>query len=293
MRVTLALALFGLSCTLFSQVGINTDQPEALLHIDGKDTALNSLLKISELENNESKTRFIVLKNGNVGINEENPTNKLVISNDSFDGANNLRNTGLQLKNGAKMGARLVSDEEGNAYWDNNTFIPGRITPNSVNILNFDEYVNTNTEIHLVKGNWNVSLGIYGLVGNIMLNSSALDQLGDPANIIDTNHSIQCTAILKIKTTDSEGVDYFSDIPDSLYYIPNSNRSIMGSVGRSMNRLLIDGDFLLKVTEPTVFNVFVKCEKLGSGQIYKRIGNLFRSEGSSTNTNSWFYATPF
>ena len=299
MRLTLTLLLCGLSYNLFSQVGINTDAPEALLHIDGKTNVTNSLLKITEDVNNTSKTRFVVLQNGNIGINEANPTNKLVIANDAFDEPNNRRNTGLQLKNGAKIGAKLVSDSEGNAYWDNNSFVAGVMPQNGVNVLNFNEYVNTNTKIVLPTGNWQISLGIYGEVGNYNVNN--LTSLGAVANIIETNNSIECSAVLKVKNIrqnqDGSVDTIYEDMPDSFHYIPSSNRSIIGAVGRSMNRLLIDGSFLLKLSEPKELNVFVKCDKLGSGDLNKRIGNLFGPVGSSIGgqpyTNSWFYATSF
>lgn len=87
----------------FSQIGINTENPKALLHIHpNKDTNVT----------NDSINDFVITKEGKVGIGTLTPTNKLTISAETST-------SDIYLPNGATAGAVLTSaDSLGNAYWN-------------------------------------------------------------------------------------------------------------------------------------------------------------------------------
>ena len=56
---------------------------------------------------------FEIKKNGNIGINQFNPSNKLEINN----GSDHTKDTGLTLTTGKGKDKVLVSDDDGNAFW--------------------------------------------------------------------------------------------------------------------------------------------------------------------------------
>jgi hypothetical protein len=93
-----------ISNSISAQVGINTQNPLSLFHIDGNGD--NSTTPTSaELLND-----ITVTKDGNLGIGTINPLNKLSILTTGS-------NTGLHLPNGASSGKVLTSDINGNAEW--------------------------------------------------------------------------------------------------------------------------------------------------------------------------------
>lgn len=93
------LLLFGLFfiTSLSSQVGINTENPLGLLHIDAGIAGATS-------------DDLVITNEGKVGIGTESPSNRLTINNSSD-------NTGLHLPFGASSGKVLTSDTQGNAVW--------------------------------------------------------------------------------------------------------------------------------------------------------------------------------
>ncbi|NDW09431.1 hypothetical protein [Dysgonomonas sp. 520] len=90
-----------LTATLNAQVGINTENPQGIFHIDGKRNT-NGNTNVSD--------DVVVDTEGRVGIGTNVPTNKLSIHT---TGAN----TGLYLPNGAASGKVLTSDTQGNGVW--------------------------------------------------------------------------------------------------------------------------------------------------------------------------------
>ena len=86
---------------LNAQVGINTENPQGMFHIDGQGNT-NGNTNISD--------DIVVTETGNVGIGTNTPSNKLSIHT---TGAN----TGLSLPNGASSGKVLTSDTQGNGVW--------------------------------------------------------------------------------------------------------------------------------------------------------------------------------
>lgn len=286
MKRRLTLLVFIFSWQLFAQVGINTDDPKALLHVNGiQDSPLPLLIISKETVTNavmNDVVKVIIDKNGNVGINELNPTNKFVISNDVTVDGKQL--TGLQLKNGARAGYKLTSDRDGNAYWNNEEIIAATFEPTSLNILEFNKDINTGVKINLPKGNWNINLGVVGELGTTIDNDTLID-LGNLNNVIDSDNGISCTVSLKYKLSDGS----FKNFVLSDYYGGSMSKPLTGSIGRGMNRLIVKGNVILKLAEARSIYTFVNCHVQGDTTGFrKRIGNVF----NSTSKEYWFYATP-
>lgn len=93
------LLLFSLFFIIFlqAQVGINTENPLGLLHVDAGTGGSTS-------------DDVIISNDGKVGIGTTAPSNKLSIVTTGS-------NTGLHLPNGAASGRVLTSDTQGNGVW--------------------------------------------------------------------------------------------------------------------------------------------------------------------------------
>jgi hypothetical protein len=100
----LLLFSFLIANFLFAQVGINTNNPLAVFHIDGD--GLNSTTPTLSEQLND----VVITKDGNLGIGTITPPNKLSINTTGS-------NTGLHLPNGASAGKVLTSDASGNSSW--------------------------------------------------------------------------------------------------------------------------------------------------------------------------------
>ncbi|WP_343659775.1 hypothetical protein [Chryseobacterium sp.] len=91
---------------VFSQVGINTPNPQGSFHVDGaKDNVSTGVPTIAQQSND-----FTVLSNGNVGVGTVIPTNKLDIRSTT--------NGALKIVDGTQGNAKvLTSDANGVATW--------------------------------------------------------------------------------------------------------------------------------------------------------------------------------
>lgn len=103
--VTLLLFMSGFT---YSQVGINTANPQGIFTVDAsKDNPITGIPSAAQQAND-----FTILANGNVGIGTSNPTNKLHIRSETT-GA-------VRIADGTEgNGKLLVSDANGVATWQN------------------------------------------------------------------------------------------------------------------------------------------------------------------------------
>ncbi len=96
----LTAAALACSAVMYSQVGINTNNPQATLHVDaGKDNPSTGIPNTSQQSND-----FVVTSAGNVGISTTSPTNKLHV----VAASNPLRMSGLA--NAQKTDSLLTVD---------------------------------------------------------------------------------------------------------------------------------------------------------------------------------------
>lgn len=134
----------------FGQVGINTENPLGIFHIDVQKNNPTAGVPSTTEQHDD----FIVSSDGKVGIGITTPDSKLHIVTPS--------GAGFQLQDGSQgVGKVLVSDSEGKASW--NTSIA--ITPAVLGTLNVNEKIaSTNTligsNLTLTKGKWLVNVGL-------------------------------------------------------------------------------------------------------------------------------------
>lgn len=104
--ISLCVFSFGLS---LAQIGINTETPLALFHIDGKGD--NATTPNSTQTANDA----VITTDGNLGIGSINPTNKISIKT---NGTESTPIEGFKLTDGNEgIGRFLVSDAQGFATW--------------------------------------------------------------------------------------------------------------------------------------------------------------------------------
>ena len=144
---------------VYSQVGINTSNPQGKFHIDGaKDNPATGTPNVSQAKND-----IVVLSNGNVGSGTLTPSTKLDINNDTTNGA-------IKIVDGNQAQGRiLVSDENGVGTWQ----LPNTIKRVQTGI--FEKYGSeglsvesdgkggykySNVSITLTKGVWVVNMGL-------------------------------------------------------------------------------------------------------------------------------------
>lgn len=144
--LTLLTITFG-----YSQVGINTQSPQGVFHVDaGKNNNETGAPTIDQQADD-----FTILKSGDVGIGTTAPTARLHIVSKS--------GSVVRIEDGTQGENKiLVSDSDGNASWRSSSatrpvvfgVLPGS-TPNVTSST--DVYLNTN--ITLPPGSWMVSMG--------------------------------------------------------------------------------------------------------------------------------------
>jgi hypothetical protein len=155
-QLILFLFSFLMSSLLSAQVGINTNNPLAVFHIDGD--GLNSATPTATEQLND----VVITKDGNIGIGIINPTNKLSINTTG-------NNTGLHLPNGASVGKVLTSDSNGNAKWEMAGFsdfaqLPGFESPKIP--LTSSPFYYTGYQFQLgIKGTYQIS---FSMIVNVL-----------------------------------------------------------------------------------------------------------------------------
>ncbi|NDW10585.1 hypothetical protein [Dysgonomonas sp. 520] len=100
-KSSLILLIFLAVTALKAQVGVNTESPQGVFHIDAaRNTSGNTNVADD----------VVVDAQGRVGVGTNNPTNKLSVHTTGD-------NTGLYLPNGSASGRVLTSDAQGNGVW--------------------------------------------------------------------------------------------------------------------------------------------------------------------------------
>ena len=164
MKKNIIILISSLFCgTLFSQVGIDTPNPQGVFNIDGgKDNPKTGSAHTAAQQLND----VTVLQNGNVGLGTINPTTKLEIQT---GGTTTVPVPGFKLIDGSQSaGAMLTStNDQGNAKWTVLGTAKGAVigtieTPGLIvtSDQNNGQYRYTNYKIELTTGNWIVNIGL-------------------------------------------------------------------------------------------------------------------------------------
>lgn len=120
-RFLLLTGFFPLLCYLFAQVGINTQNPQGVFHVDAKGDT-NGSANISD--------DIIVDADGNLGIGTLSPTTKLHIKTDALTPGIRIENASVQ------NGYVLATDNSGVGSWNANVstaYAKWRITNTNFN----------------------------------------------------------------------------------------------------------------------------------------------------------------
>ena len=164
MKKNIIILISSLFCgTLFSQVGIDTPNPQGVFNIDGgKDNPKTGSAHTAAQQLND----VTVLQNGNVGLGTITPTAKLEIQT---GGTTTVPVPGFKLIDGSQSaGAMLTStNDQGNAKWTILGTAKGAVvgtieTPGLIvtSDENSGQYRYTNYKIELTTGNWIVNTGL-------------------------------------------------------------------------------------------------------------------------------------
>ena len=164
MKKNIIILISSLFCgTLFSQVGIDTPNPQGVFNIDGgKDNPKTGSAHTAAQQLND----VTVLQNGNVGFGTITPTAKLEIQT---GGTTTVPVPGFKLIDGSQSaGAMLTStNDQGNAKWTVLGTAKGAVigtieTPGLIvtSDQNNGQYRYTNYKIELTTGNWIVNTGL-------------------------------------------------------------------------------------------------------------------------------------
>ncbi|PXV59306.1 hypothetical protein CLV62_1389 [Dysgonomonas alginatilytica] len=106
---TFIILLFCNIC--IAQIGINTENPKALLHIDGASTSATTNPSTGSITAAQAVDDIVVTNQGNVGIGTLAPVTKLDITSQSAGGAIKIADTTQGI------GKMLVSDANGVGTW--------------------------------------------------------------------------------------------------------------------------------------------------------------------------------
>ncbi|TZF93772.1 hypothetical protein FW781_18985 [Chryseobacterium panacisoli] len=216
LSITLLLTGF-----VYSQVGINTNNPSATLDLVSKGNT--SSTKAMEINNAAAKEMVTILNNGNVGIGQSLPTASLHVKN--------LVSPAFRLEDGTQgAGKVLTSDTNGNSSWVYPALkaISGNL-PTS--LVSFSSYgtgnppnisMYTGGYINLPPGKWLISFG-------------SIASMGQNDRINTTDAQLWCTAFLSDSNAGAGTItaDYISAY--------TGQRGSGGSIGRGMNRTMVIG----------------------------------------------------
>ncbi|PKF74494.1 hypothetical protein [Chryseobacterium sp. PMSZPI] len=221
----------------FSQIGVNTPNPQGTFHVDGaKDNASTGVPTIAQQAND-----FVVLNNGNVGVGTVAPTNKLDIRSTT--------NGALKIVDGTQGANKiLTSDENGVATWKD---FPAPVAPADTNIYNSngtltgDRIVTQATRRLAFEGNSTNAFAINRTGANpapVLSVDTQNVRIGigtnNPTNLLDirstTNGALKIVdgtqGNARVLTSDAAGVATWKDLPASVdTSIYNTNGTLTGA----------------------------------------------------------------
>lgn len=282
-HITLFLSIT--SIIAFAQVGVNTTNPQAKFHVDGKkDNPTSTAPSVSQQTDD-----IVITDNGFVGIGTTNPTTRFEINNGTTNGA-------IKIVDGNQAAGKiLVSDAEGRGSWQ----LPNSIKKVQTGIFNKTssgagialESDNTggfkysNIQITLTKGVWMVNMGLtfrstisyqHGdwvhmriSTSNTVVQNNGFDNLGTAQN--NTSYAGLIHGSAKYRTVNSN---------NEVYYVGGSNNFISGS-----NIIQVNVDTL---------TLYLMIENK-SDENYTYNGTNFVGKKWLFNTSNWenyFYANP-
>lgn len=195
------------SSLIFSQVGINTSNPQGTFHVDGaKDNVSTGVPTIAQQAND-----FVVLSNGNVGAGTVNPTNKLDIRSTTsgalkiVDGTQGNAKVLTSDANGVATWRTLPASTDTNIYNSNGTLTGARTVTQGTNTLAFTSTATTGANHFSVDGN---TFSVDAANNRVGIGTAA------PTNVLDVRSATSGALKIadgtqgdkKILTSDANGV---------------------------------------------------------------------------------------
>lgn len=113
MKINIFLLAYAVSaCILHAQIGINTENPKHILHIDGASSAATTNPASGSISTVQAKDDVVVTADGNMGFGTLSPTAKVHIS------TTNSTTPAMKIVDGTQGSEKILrSDANGNTSW--------------------------------------------------------------------------------------------------------------------------------------------------------------------------------
>lgn len=162
-QIILLLLLLGGVTSLSAQIGINTENPSGILHVNPKKDALTT-------------DDIVISTTGNLGIGTLNPINKVEIIGPTTSSTPLLRMTdGVS----PAQNLRLVSDINGFGKWSTGTEIDRIIGDNLLGIEPTVPLLYSGKKITLTPGTWILRYNLtWGITPNYSANTTGIANIG-------------------------------------------------------------------------------------------------------------------
>jgi len=288
MKKYIKLSFLLLSVGLMAQLGINTNNPQQIFHIDGGKDAntMNPTTGVPTLS--QQVDDFVVTSNGSIGVGTINPTHRLEINNQTNNGA-------IRIQDGSEgFNKMLVSDQEGVGTWvlpnAMKSVIVGRFEKTSTGegiIINSDQlgWKYSNVSIKLTKGVWMINLGLT-MKSFIKSEHGAWVHL----RLSSTSNGISYTGWKNLGTAQNNtsfagalmGSAVFNATNDFQYFLANSNNYLSGS-----NIIEVEND---EVTLYLMIENFSRDSRVPTSTTQTQLGTVWQF--STSNWENYFYANP-
>lgn len=285
MKKNITLLIIITSVFSFAQVGVNTNNPQAKFHVDGKnDTPITG-----QPTQNQQTNDFVITDNGYIGVGTTTPTTRFEINNETTNGA-------IKIADGNQaVGKILVSDANGIGSWQ---------LPNSIKKVqtgtfkkasdgsglvvesdNSGGHKYSNVEIKLTKGIWMVNMGL-------TIRFFISYEHGDWVHLklSSSNTSIQYNGFVNLGTAQNN-TSYAGLIHGSAkYYLDKSTPKVFYVAGANN---YISGSNIIEVTTDNL-TLYLMIENKAD-ENYNYEGTVFTGKKWNFTTSNWenyFYANP-